>query len=62
MFSFSPRECINLQKGSLQNKMELHFERVFFSVKGFDQSEKLQTIAKKSLQFYMFLTEHFCVS
>ena len=25
MFSFSPKECINLQKGSLQNKMELHF-------------------------------------
>ena len=30
------------------------FERVFFVLKDFDQSQELKTIAKKSLQFYMF--------
>ena len=29
---------------------------VFFVFKDFDQSKELKTIAKKSLQFYMFLT------
>ena len=30
-------------------------------LKDFDQSQELKTIAKKSLQFYMFLTWDFCV-
>ena len=29
---------------------------VFFVLKDFDQSQELKTIAKKSLQFYMFPT------
>ena len=37
MFSFSHRECINLQKGSLQNKMYLNsiFKGFFLCVKRF---------------------------
>ena len=39
------------------NAFTLHFERVFFLVlKDFDQSQELKTIAKKSLQFFMFPT------
>ena len=30
-------------------------------LKDFDQSQELQTMAKKSLQFYMFPKEDFCV-
>ena len=42
------------------NAFTLHFERVFFLVlKDFDQSQELKTIAKKSLQFFMFPTR-FC--
>ena len=37
-----------------KNAFTLHFERVFFVLKDFDQSQDLKTIAKKSLQFYMF--------
>ena len=33
---------------------------VFFVLKDFDQSQELKTIAKKSLQFYMFSTNRFC--
>ena len=39
----------------------LHFERVFFVLKDFGQSQELKTIAKKSLQFYMFPTYDFFV-
>ena len=57
MFSFLHRECINLHEGRLRNHaFTLHFERVFFVLKDFDQSQELKTIAKKSLQFYMFPT------
>ena len=38
IFSFLHRECINLLKGHLCDKIiifKLHFERVFFYVKGF---------------------------
>ena len=51
-------ECIILQKGRVRDKMyfKLHVERVFFVLKDFDQSQELKTIAKKSLQFYMFPT------
>ena len=59
MFSFLHRECVNLHEGHLRNKMHLtlHFERVvFFVLNYFDQSQELKTIAKKSLQFYMFPT------
>ena len=61
MFSFLHGECINLHEGRLRNKnnaFTLHFKRVVFCVKLliFDQSQELKTIAKKSLQFYMFPT------
>ena len=39
-----------------QNAFTLYFEWVFFVLKDFDQSQQLKTIAKKSLQFYMFPT------
>ena len=32
------------------------FKVCFFVLKDFDQSQELKTIAKKSLQFYMFPT------
>ena len=54
MFSFL---CINLHDGRLRNKMHLHSTLkgcFFFVLKDFDQSQKLKTIAKKSLQFNMF--------
>ena len=58
MLSFLHRECINLHKGRLRNKMHLHstLKGCFFVFKDFDQSQELRTIAKKSLQFYMFPT------
>ena len=58
MFSFLHRECIYVHEGRLRKKnaFTLHFERVFFVLKDFDQSQDLKTIAKKSLQFYMFPT------
>ena len=58
MFSFLHRECINLHEGRLRNKMHLHstLKGCFFVSKDFDQSQGLKTIAKKSLQFYMFPT------
>ena len=47
-------------KGRLRNKMHLtvYFRKgvFFFVLKDFDQSQELKTIAKKSLQFYMFPT------
>ena len=51
MFSFLHRECINLHKGRLRNKMHLHsnLKGCFFVLKAFDQSQELKTIAKKSL-------------
>ena len=58
MFSFLRRECINLQKGSLRKKMNLNstFKECIFVLKHFGQSQELQTIAKKCLQFYMIRT------
>ena len=58
MFSFLHRECINLHESRLPNKMHLHstLKGCFFVLKDFDQSQELKTIAKKSLQFYMFPT------
>ena len=59
MFSFLHRECINLHEGRLHNKMHLQSTLKGFFVcvlKDFDQSQELKTIAKKSLQFYMFPT------
>ena len=58
MFSFLHRECINLHEGSLRNNMHLHstLKGCFFVLKDFDQSQELKTVAKKSLQFYMFPT------
>ena len=64
MFSFLHRECINLHEGRLRNKMHLHstLKGFFLCVlKDFDQSQELKTIAKKSLQFYMFPTSDFFV-
>ena len=63
MFSFLHRECINLHEGRLRNKMHLHstLKECFFVLKDFDQSQELKTIAKKSLQFYMFPTSDFFV-
>ena len=61
MFSFLHRECINLHEGSLRNKMHLHstLKGCFFVLKDFDRSQEFKTIAKKSLQFFMFPTR-FC--
>ena len=58
MFSFLHRGCINLGEGRLRNKMHSHstLKGCFFVLKDFDQSQELKTIAKKSLQFYMFPT------
>ena len=58
IFSFLHRECINLHEGRLLNKMHLHstLTGCFFALKDFDQSQELKTIAKKSLQFYVFPT------
>ena len=58
MFSLLHRECINLHEGRLRNKMRLYstLKGCFFELKDFDQSQELKTIAKKSLQFYMFPT------
>ena len=58
MFSFLHRECINLHEGRLRNRMHLHstLKEHFFMLKDFDQSQELKAIAKKSLQFYIFLT------
>ena len=63
MFSFLHRECINLHDGRLRNKMHLHstLKGCFLVLKDFDQSQELKTIAKKSLQFYMFPTKDFFV-
>ena len=64
MFSFLRRECINLQKGCLRKKMYLNstFEGCIFVLKHFDQSQELQTMAKKCSQFYMIRTYDFCVT
>ena len=64
MFSFLRRECINLQKGCLRKKMYLNstFRGCIFVLKHFDQSQELQTMAKKCSQFYMILTYDFCVT
>ena len=61
MFSFLHRECINRREGRLRKKMHLHstLKGCFFVLKDFDQSQELKTIAKKSLQFFMFPTR-FC--
>ena len=58
MFSFLHREGRNLHEGRLRYKMHLHstLKGCFFVLKDFDQSQELKTIAKKSLQFYMFPT------
>ena len=62
MFSFLRRECINLQKGCLRKKMYLNstFKGCIFVLKHFDQSQELQTMAKKCSQFYMIRTYDFC--
>ena len=59
IFSFLLRECINLHERRLSNKMHLHstLKGCFSVLKDFDQSKELKTIAKKSLQFYIFLYE-----
>ena len=64
MFSFLRREWINLQKGSSQKKMYLNstFKGCIFVLKHFDQSQELQTMAKKWSQFYMIRTYDFCVT
>ena len=62
MSSFLRRECINLQKGCLRKKMYLNstFKGCIFVLKDFDQSQELQTMAKKCSQFYMIRTYDFC--
>ena len=64
IFSFLRRECINLQKGCLRKKMYLNstFKGCIFVLKHFDQSQELQTMAKKCSQFYMIRTYDFCVT
>ena len=49
MFSFLRRECTNLQKGCLRKKIYLNstFKGCIFVLKHFDQSQELQTMAKK---------------
>ena len=49
---------MNLHEGRLLNKMHLHstLKGCFFVLKDSDQSQELKTIAKKSLQFYLFPT------
>ena len=61
MFSFLHGECINLHEGRLHHKMHLHptLKGCFFVLKDFHQSQELKTIAKKSLQLYMFPTWDF---
>ena len=63
MFPFLHRECIKLQKGRLRNETPLNFilKERFLVFKNFDQSQGLQTIAKKSLQIHIFLEENFAV-
>ena len=58
MSSFLRRECMNLHEGCLCNKMHLYstLKGWFVVLKDFDKSQELKTIAKKSLQFYMFST------
>ena len=58
MFSFLRRECIDLQKGFLRKKMYLNstFKGCIFVLKHLDQSQELQTMAKKCSQFYMIRT------
>ena len=53
MFSCLRRECINLQKDCLRKKMYLNstFKGSIFLSKHFDQSQELQTMAKKCSQF-----------
>ena len=53
MFSFLRREYINLQKDCLRKKMYLNstFKESIFLSKHFDQSQELQTMAKKCSQF-----------
>ena len=57
MFSFLPRECINLHEGRSCSKKHLHstLKGCFFGLKDFDQSQELKTIAKKSLHSNMFV-------
>ena len=64
MISFLCRECIDLQKGRLRKKMYLNstFKECMFVLKYFDQSQELQTIAKKCLQFYMIRTYDYSVT
>ena len=64
MFSFLRRECINLQKDSLRKKMYLNstFKGCIFVLKHFDQSQELQTMAKKCSQFYTIRTYDFYVT
>ena len=64
MFSFLRRECINLQKDCLRKKMYLNstFKGSIFLSKHFDQSQELQTMAKKCSQFYVIRTYDFCVT
>ena len=64
MFSFLRREFINLQKGCLRKKMYLNstFKGCIFVLKHFDQSQELQTMAKKCSLFYMIRTYDFCVT
>ena len=64
MFSFLPRECINLQKGCLRKKMYLNstFKGGIFVLKHYDQSQELQTMAKKCSQFYTIRTYDFYVT
>ena len=52
MFSFLRRESINLHKGCLRKKMYLNstFKGCIFVLKHFDQSQELQTMAKKCLK------------
>ena len=57
-FSSLHRQCINLQQGRLRNEIHLHSisKGCFYVLKDFDQSQELQIIGKRSLQFYMFHT------
>ena len=61
MFTVLHGECIN-QRKSIRNKRNLNsiLKGRFLVFKYFDESYELQTTAKKSLQFYMFLALDFC--
>ena len=63
MFSFSHRECVKLQKDSLQNRMYLNsiFKGFLFVLKYFNQSSELTTIATQRISVLLRLRKDFVI-